>query len=422
MGRIRVLIAEDEPEVRDALVELLSTEASVEVVAAAGDADEAIALAQEHLPDVAVLDVRMPGGGGPRAAREIRARCPGTRLVALSAFGDRGTVLEMLRAGAVGYLVKGVPTDEVLDAIHRAARGQGNLSEDVVGEVIDELAARLAREAEESEARQRQVDRIRRVLSGDGLSVVYQPIVDLETGQVAGVEALARFALEPLRPPDAWFAEAAAAGLEGDLDLAAVRRALEGIGRLPPDAFLSLNVSPRTIPWPRFLEAMAEAPLTRIVLEVTEHAPVGDYANLESALRSLRGDGARLAIDDAGAGFASLRHILRLAPEVIKLDNSLTRGIDVDRPRRALASALISFASEIGAVIVAEGIETAEELAALRSLGVRLGQGYFLGRPSAVPQWERRSWRGTEADLGSQGPARSLRDEGRPRRATSGPR
>lgn len=421
MGRIRVLIAEDEPEVRDALVELLSAEESVEVVAAAGDAEEAIALAQEHLPDVAVLDVRMPGGGGPRAAREIRARSPGTRLVALSAFGDRGTVLEMLRAGAVGYLVKGVPTDEVLDAIHRAARGQGNLSEDVVGEVIDELAARLSREAEESEARQRRVDRIQRVLSGDGLSVVYQPIVDLETGRVAGVEALARFALEPVRPPDAWFAEAAAAGLEGDLDLAAVRRALEGIGSLPANAFLSLNVSPRTIPWPRFMETMAEAPLARIVLEVTEHAPVGDYANLESALRSLRGDGVRLAIDDAGAGFASLRHILRLAPEVIKLDNSLTRGIDADRPRRALASALISFASEIGAVIVAEGIETADELEALRSLGVRLGQGYFLGRPSALPQWERRSWPGTEARVGPAGSRRSLREEGQTRQAT-GPR
>jgi EAL domain-containing protein (putative c-di-GMP-specific phosphodiesterase class I)/CheY-like chemotaxis protein len=390
MGRIRVLIADDEPEVREALVDLLSSEESLEVVGTAGDADEAIALAQRHLPDVAILDVRMPGGGGPRAAREIRARCPTTRLVALSAFGDRGTVLEMLRSGVVGYLVKGVPTEEVLETVHRAARGLGNLSEEVVGDVIDELASRLAREAEESEARQRQVHRIRRVLDGEGLSVVYQPIVDLESGRVAGLEALARFAAEPLRPPDAWFAEAAAAGLEGELDLAAVRRALDGLSGLPPDAFLSLNVSPRTIPWPRFLEAMAAAPLARIVLEVTEHAPVGDYAKLEGALRTLRAEGARLAIDDAGAGFASLRHILRLAPEVIKLDTSLTRGIDVDRPRRALASALISFASEIGAVIVAEGIETAQELEALRSLGVRFGQGYFLGRPGTLPDLGRR--------------------------------
>ncbi len=133
-----------------------------------------------------------------------------------------------------------------------------------------------------------------------------------------------------------------------------------------------------------FGPALAAAPADRLVLEVTEHVRVEDYAALGSALRQLRLSGLRLAIDDAGAGFASLQHIVRLAPEGIKLDRTLTNHIEVDRARRALTSALISFASQTGATIVAEGIETRAEVEALRALGVAYGQGYFLGRPGPL--------------------------------------
>ncbi|HEV8420861.1 MAG TPA: EAL domain-containing protein, partial [Actinomycetota bacterium] len=126
---------------------------------------------------------------------------------------------------------------------------------------------------------------------------------------------------------------------------------------------------------------LRQAPATRIVVEITEHAQVADYAELLEALGDFRSRGGRLAIDDAGAGFASLRHVLVLLPDVIKLDISLTQGIDRDRNRRALASAMISFAAEIGATIIAEGIETRDELDSLRSLGVRYGQGFYIGRP-----------------------------------------
>ena len=122
----------------------------------------------------------------------------------------------------------------------------------------------------------------------------------------------------------------------------------------------------------------------RAVIEITEHAPVEDYDALNDALKAFRAEGGRLAVDDAGAGFSSLRHILRLAPDFIKLDGALTRGIDTDQTRRALGAALISFASEIGVPIIAEGIETQEEVDALRALKVTCGQGFFLGEPAPL--------------------------------------
>lgn len=123
----------------------------------------------------------------------------------------------------------------------------------------------------------------------------------------------------------------------------------------------------------------------RVVLEITEHDAVEDYEGLVGALTPLRARGTRVAIDDAGAGFASLRHTLQLAPDIVKVDISLTRDIDTDRGRRALAKALISFADEMGMTIVAEGIESEAELKTLRDLGVKYGQGFYLAEPAPLP-------------------------------------
>jgi len=145
LERIQVLIAEDEESVRQALVELVDSDASMDVVGIAGDAEEAIEVARRVHPDVALIDVKMPGGGGPRATREIRLHSPQTHVVALSAYEDRRTVLEMLRAGVVGYIVKGTPADEILFTIRRSMQGQGSLSVEVTAEVIQELALLLER-------------------------------------------------------------------------------------------------------------------------------------------------------------------------------------------------------------------------------------------------------------------------------------
>ncbi len=145
MDRVRVLIAEDEGAVREALADLVSSDPAMDVVGTAKDADEAIEVARREKPDVALLDVKMPAGGGPRAAREIRKESPQTHVVALSAYEDRRTVLEMLRAGVVGYIVKGTSAEEILYTIRRSLRGQGSLSVEVTADVIHELATLLER-------------------------------------------------------------------------------------------------------------------------------------------------------------------------------------------------------------------------------------------------------------------------------------
>lgn len=174
-----------------------------------------------------------------------------------------------------------------------------------------------------------------------------------------------------------------------ELDLLAIRLALTQIGKVPAGARLSLNASPATLCTPQLLDVLADTPGDRLAIEITEHAPVDDYSALRAALGGLRSRGAQLMVDDAGAGFSSFRHILDLRPDVIKLDLSLTRDIDSDPLRRALAASLLAFADEIGAMIVAEGIETFGELSALRALGVHHGQGFLIARPGTapVPEW-----------------------------------
>lgn len=228
-------------------------------------------------------------------------------------------------------------------------------------------------------------DGLRGVLTGESLNIVLQPIVALATGRVVAVEALSRFSAEPPRPPAAWFADAAALGLAVELDLLAIRSALAHLNKVPKGVRLSLNASPATLCTPEFIEVLASTPGERLAIEITEHAPVDDYTALRTVLSGLRSRGTQLMVDDAGAGFSSFRHILDLKPDVIKLDLSLTRDIDTDPLRRALAASLVAFAHEIGATIVAEGIETAEELEVLLALGVTHGQGYLLARPKAGP-------------------------------------
>jgi EAL domain-containing protein (putative c-di-GMP-specific phosphodiesterase class I) len=183
-----------------------------------------------------------------------------------------------------------------------------------------------------------------------------------------------------------WFAEAASVGLGTELELTALDLALGQLHRLPAGLYLSLNASAETIMSEPFRAILADVPAERIVLELTEHTPIDDYLRFERSIRDLRSKGVRLAVDDAGAGFSSFRHILDLHPDVIKLDIGLTRGIDRDPARQALGRALLTFGLETyNTTIVAEGIETEGELATLRSLGCPSGQGFFLGRPSRLP-------------------------------------
>ena len=248
---------------------------------------------------------------------------------------------------------------------------------DLTAEQIDRDLQREQRSAEV-------LRRITGVIAGDGLSVAFQPIVDIDLGRTIGFEALSRFSGPPEQGPDVWFAEAATVGPVADLELAAVGRSLQDAAGLPDGVYVALNVSPETVLSGRLDPVLEHAAGSRMVLEITEHSAIDAYGRLRAALAPLRQRGVRVAVDDAGAGYASFRHILRLRPEIIKLDMTLTRNIHRDRSRRALASALIAFAGETGSAIVAEGVETAAELATLRDLGVTLAQGYHLGRPAPL--------------------------------------
>jgi EAL domain-containing protein (putative c-di-GMP-specific phosphodiesterase class I)/ActR/RegA family two-component response regulator len=382
---VTVLIAEDDTQLRGVLAALIDAEPMLQLVAAARDADEAIELARETRPDVAIVDVRMPGGGGVKVARELRRSTPDTKVLALTAAADRNTVLEMLEAGVVGYLVKGSSPEHILESIGRAGSGQSMLSAEVTGDVISELVGQLGNQRRGEERKRRRRGRIERVIANeDAVQIVFQPICALDTLEPRGFEALARFPGPPHRGPEHWFREASEVGLSVQLELVSVERALARLAELPDGVYMSVNVSPATVVSTPFKRVLAGVPAERVVVEITEHAPIENYDTFTAGLASVRALGVRLAIDDAGAGFASLRHILRLEPELIKLDITLIAAIESDRSQQALAAGIISFADGIGATVVAEGIEHADALEALRALGVPYGQGFHLGRPAGL--------------------------------------
>ena len=225
-------------------------------------------------------------------------------------------------------------------------------------------------------------DRIDEVLRQDGPQIALQPIRNIVTDEIRGFEALARFPAHDGWTPDRWFHEADRVGLGPTLEASAVRAALALVPTLPPRAVLSVNVSAKALlEAPDIAAGFVGEHAPRLVLELTEHARIHDYARLETELDPLRRAGALLAVDDAGSGYAGLEHILRLRPDVLKLDRVLVQGIAEHPGRRALCQAMAGFTAETGCTLVAEGVETEQDLDALRELGVVYAQGYLLGRP-----------------------------------------
>ena len=210
---------------------------------------------------------------------------------------------------------------------------------------------------------------------------VFQPIVDVVRHRVVAYEALTRFA--DGSAPDVRFAEADRVGLGLVLEQATLEAALDAARQLPPRVWLHVNVSPALMLAGEPLRAIVAAARRRIVLEVTEHTVIDDYAAFRAALAAL-GPTVRLAVDDAGAGFASLRHILELQPALVKLDRSVIGGIDADPARQALVAGMVHFAQDTGCQLIAEGVETEAELRALQEHGIRLVQGYLLGLPAPL--------------------------------------
>jgi len=383
---VTVIVADDDESIRVWLRHLIGVTEDLELVGEADTAAGAVELARQLQPDVAIVDVRMPGGGGAEGAQLIGAFSPETRVLAFSAYDMTTDVLAMIEAGALGYVVKSGDDREILEAIRSVASGSVYLSSGVDLAVVAHLRETLMTGNHQALQHSRVANLVEDVLAGEAIVSHYQPIVDLGHNRIVGYEALARIQSDRRQPPDVWFEQAERVGRLAELEHLAIRAALRALPHLRSDEFLAINISPHTALGSVLTDALGTTPVDRVVLEITEHAEVADYTQLFQALYPLRSRGLRLAIDDVGAGYASMAHVLHLAPEIIKLDRTLTAGIDQHPHRRSLVGKMRGFAADTGAKLLAEGIETQEELDAVRSLGVSLGQGYLLGHPAPIAE------------------------------------
>jgi EAL domain-containing protein (putative c-di-GMP-specific phosphodiesterase class I) len=223
---------------------------------------------------------------------------------------------------------------------------------------------------------------INTVIADQQLTIAAQPLVQLRDGRCLGVEALSRFR-SPFAEPDQTFAAAAGVGLGLELERLAVQRAWELLDYLQPEQFLTINLSPATLnELCRNADSHADLPWNQLVVELTEHSAIDSYSDLRNSLQPFRSAGLRVAVDDAGAGYASLRHVVELRPDFIKIDRELVHGLAEDHARRVAVSAFVLLALDLDATVVAEGLERPPDLIALSDLGVDAAQGYLFGRPS----------------------------------------
>jgi EAL domain-containing protein (putative c-di-GMP-specific phosphodiesterase class I) len=372
-----VMVVDDDQATIALLTELLRSE-GLQRVTTEIDSRRVASLLPAVNPDLVLLDLHMPHVDGHVVLEKIAKFAAGTYLPVLVLTADATSDARdrALAHGAHDFITKPLDVTEVTLRI-------ANLLE------TRQLYAALRRTVSSSESGLEEDttarSRIEAVLSEMSIRPVFQRVVDLDDMATVGYEALARFPKSHERGPAGWFSDAFRVGLGVDLEWLAVNRALKFMEMIPRESFLALNMSPATILHLQEQNLCSPDLYARIVIELTEHVPVEDYSALHNALHDMRKLGTRLAADDLGSGYAGFRHLIALEPDIIKLDMSLVRGIHRSRGARALASALVAFAADVGAVVIAEGVEHADELAELRDLGVPWAQGYYMGRPEPSP-------------------------------------
>ena len=384
-----VVVIDDTPANVVLLERLLGGVGGIQVLGFT-DPRQAMAHCAESLPDLVLVDLHMPDLDGFAVMSILQGMVPEggfLPVVVLTADVAPKVKERALAAGAKDFLTKPFGRSEVVlrvanlletRALHRRLEKH---NAELQASLDERMAAERAAAAEHERRRQS----TETALAPGAFKMVFQPIADLATGDVLGVEALARFAGQPQRSPQEWFADADDVGRGIELELTAMAAALDRIEELPGNTFLAVNVSPATATSPDLEAQCAKFPPERLVIELSGHTRVADYDLLLGALDRLRSQGVRISVDDTGEGYAGFKHLLRLSPQILKLARTLTRGIDVDPVRRSVAAALVRFADEIGATIIAEGVEVADELATLQRLGVPWGQGYYLARPGPLP-------------------------------------
>ncbi|CQD02759.1 PAS/PAC and GAF sensor-containing diguanylate cyclase/phosphodiesterase [Mycobacterium lentiflavum] len=323
--------------------------------------------------DVRVIDGRLPAVIPDTSANKTAAVLPMTRQLGVGAYvgvpvvGPGGSALGMVCA------VSQAPKPHLADVDLR-----------IITKVADLIGALMESPVDRSPVRADQGE-IPRVVAEQNFEVVFQPIYNVSTGQVMAVEVLSRFPCEPFLP-DLVFGRAALLGLDIDLQAAVVSRAVSLVPQLPDEVLVAVNISASAVPVMRWDELLTDVDPSRLVLEITEHSAVENYAALDDALEACRAHGIRVAVDDVGAGLSSFSHVLELSPEFVKVDRSITRNIDIDDARQRLAQSIVELAAQIGATVIAEGVESQGELDSVCAVGIQWAQGFYLGRPRSYTE------------------------------------
>lgn len=371
-----ILIVDDDVS-NVALLEALLAEQGMHRTAAETDPRNVHHRLVEERPDLILLDLHMPHLDGHQVLTLIKEYAAGNYLPVLIMTANTTTAARdlALSAGADDFLTKPIDTME-------AALRIANLLQTrcLYATLRTQSAHALPPTDDEAIVR----TRIEEVIGGEGLLPVFQPVVDLTNGLTVGCEGLSRFVDTRHGGPDRWFSDAFMVGLGVELEWRAASLMLPHLDRMGHSSFLAVNMSPATVLHLAHSQLCDSDLCSRIVIEITEHVPVEDYRAIHHAMDEMRSNGARLSADDLGAGYAGFRHLINLHPDIIKLDMSLVRGIDRNDAQQALARAMLTFADDIGATVIAEGIEEATELDVLREMGVPWGQGYYLGPPAPV--------------------------------------
>jgi EAL domain-containing protein (putative c-di-GMP-specific phosphodiesterase class I) len=363
--------------------------------------------------DPASFNIKVNAGTSSRATycrRLVEGEIP--NVIRDATADPRVADLPMTRDARIGSFI-GVPLRLSDGTLYGTLCALGHVPDPTLDEravrFMSMLGELIVDDLDEQRRRERLRSDILELIETENLDVAYQPIIDLRSDRCIGIEALARFP-EPFGRPDKTLADAYDLGLSLELERLVVRHAWKMLPRLGRRQFLALNLSPDAlVELARRANLRQDLRVDQIVVEITEHTVVDSYADLHRELGPLRQRGLRIAVDDAGAGYSSLRHVLELRPDFIKVDRSLIHCIANDRARRVAVSAFLSMALDLGASVVAEGVERPEDLATVRELGLHAVQGYLLGRPTTCRD-ALAKWIGPEPQLnGRQSDRRSAR-------------
>lgn len=380
----RVLLALADDRDRTPLIAAL-TACSAAAITVTTTAAAVIRAASEDAADVVLLDLGFDSELAGIVST-LLGRRPALTIVGLYGGQPSALLCQLVVAGVTSFVGVDAERPELAAVIAEARAGRAALDRSLVNDVLLGVQQQLRGQDTQHRVRALYVERLRQQFGTPGaLRSVFQPIEDLHTRRRLGVLALTRFTGEPDAATGRRFDEAQSLGLTADLEIAAACEALRHVSLLPRGELLFIKISGETLAAGRLEDTITEEDASRIVLELTGHPASGDRDAFHVALEKLRDRGVRYSVDETGAGFGSLDHVLDLAPSFVRLAGGLTRNIDTDRTRRALALSVTSFATHLGARVIADVIETEDELRALRRLGVQYGVGYHIGVPGPMP-------------------------------------